>query len=172
MKGVAKLVLLAVIIGPGLHGCGSSGSGTTGGTGTNLVPGIDFLSPSGVAVGGPAFTLSVSGPNFVADSAVRWNGNDRPTAFVSSHRITAQIPASDLAATGTAAITVFNPEPGAGSSTAVTFTIATGGVHPSSVVVDPTGRFAYVANAGSNNVSMYSIDGATGVLTLIGTIGT
>jgi DNA-binding beta-propeller fold protein YncE len=34
--------------------------------------------------------------------------------------------------------------------------------------VDPTGNFAYVANANSNNVSGYSIDPATGVLTAIG----
>jgi DNA-binding beta-propeller fold protein YncE len=37
--------------------------------------------------------------------------------------------------------------------------------------VDPAGKFAYVTNSGSNDVSMYSI-GATGILTLIGTIGT
>jgi YVTN family beta-propeller protein len=38
------------------------------------------------------------------------------------------------------------------------------------MTVDPTGKFAYVANEGSNNVSMYSIDAAAGALTLIGTI--
>ena len=36
----------------------------------------------------------------------------------------------------------------------------------------PSGKFAYVTNSGSNSVSMYSIDSATGTLTLIGTIGT
>jgi len=45
------------------------------------------------------------------------------------------------------------------------------GTAPVSVAVDPAGRFAYVTNSGSNDVSMYSI-GATGILTLIGTIGT
>ena len=138
--------------------------------GTNPVPTINSLNPSGAVVGGTPFTLTVFGSNFVANSVVRWNGSDRPTAFVSSYRITAEIPASDIAATGTAAITVFNPEPSAGSSNAATFTIATGGVYPRAVAVDPTGKFAYVANAGSNNVSMYSIDATTGVLTSIGTI--
>src|SRR5690348_18182000 len=33
-----------------------------------------------------------------------------------------------------------------------------------------TPRFAYVANVGSNNVSMYTIDASTGALTSIGTI--
>ena len=43
---------------------------------------------------------------------------------------------------------------------------------PSSIAVHASGKFAYVTNSASNDVSMYSIDTATGVLTLIGTIGT
>ena len=39
------------------------------------------------------------------------------------------------------------------------------GLRPFSVVVDPTGKFAYVANYGSNNVSAYTINAATGALT-------
>jgi YVTN family beta-propeller protein len=46
-----------------------------------------------------------------------------------------------------------------------------------SVTVDPSGKFAYVADGGQNsdgskgtNVSMYAIDGTTGVLTSIGKI--
>ena len=45
------------------------------------------------------------------------------------------------------------------------------GTDPVSVAVDPSGKFAYVTNSGSNDVSMYSI-GSTGTLTLIATIGT
>jgi len=46
------------------------------------------------------------------------------------------------------------------------------GVYPGSITVDPFGKFAYVTNSGSNDVSIYIIDSATGALTLIGTIGT
>jgi 6-phosphogluconolactonase len=35
------------------------------------------------------------------------------------------------------------------------------------VRVDPTGRFAYVTNANSNDISAYSIDSATGALTAL-----
>ena len=45
------------------------------------------------------------------------------------------------------------------------------GTTPTSIAIHPSGKFAYVTNSGSNDVSMYSID-ATGILTLIGTIGT
>lgn len=50
------------------------------------------------------------------------------------------------------------------------------GSHPGSVAVDPTGRFAYVVNPGAGgaggvgSILEYTIDAATGVLTLAGTI--
>jgi 6-phosphogluconolactonase (cycloisomerase 2 family) len=37
------------------------------------------------------------------------------------------------------------------------------------VTVDPTGRFAYVANFGSDDVTAFRIDQATGALTEVGT---
>src|SRR5882724_2841698 len=136
----------------------------------NPIPAISNVFPTATAAGGPAFTLAVGGVNFVSSSVVRWNGSDRPTAFVNSGGVTAQIPAGDIAATGTAAITVFNP--GGASSNSVAFSI---GVGPVSVAVaaDPSGKFGkfvYVANANSNNVSMYTIDATTGALTSTGTI--
>lgn len=45
------------------------------------------------------------------------------------------------------------------------------GTTPTSIVVDPTGKYVYVANKGSNNISAFSIDnapGGTGALTAIG----
>src|SRR5882724_483626 len=138
----------------------------------NPIPAISNVFPTATAAGGPAFTLAVGGVNFVSSSVVRWNGSDRPTAFVSSGGVTAQIPAGDIAATGTAAITVFNPAPGGGSSKSLAFSI---GVGPVSVAVAADssgmfGKFVYVANANSNNVSMYTIDATTGALTSTGTI--
>jgi 6-phosphogluconolactonase (cycloisomerase 2 family) len=46
------------------------------------------------------------------------------------------------------------------------------GTTPFAVTVDPTGRFAYVANQTSNDVSMYSIDPKSGALTALGTVPT
>jgi hypothetical protein len=89
----------------------------------NFAPSITTVSPSGVKFGSPAFTLTVNGTNFVSDSVVRWKGTDRTTTFVSSDRLTAAIPAADVAITGTASITVFNPAPGGGTSNPMTVTI-------------------------------------------------
>ena len=116
-------------------------------SGTNPVPTISSLDPSCAPVGAQAFTLAVMGTNFVPNSVVLWNGKDLPTALNGGPLI-AQVPASDIATVGTAAVTVFNPAPGGGASNPATFTIAAGGVGPTSLAVDPTGKFAYVANEG------------------------
>ena len=44
------------------------------------------------------------------------------------------------------------------------------GTSPFSVSVDPSGKFAYVANTGTNNVSAYSINTTTGALTALPTV--
>ena len=56
---------------------------------------------------------------------------------------------------------------GGGNSTFPPSPVAAGTV-PSSVIVDPSGKFAYVANVLSNDVSAYTINATTGALTSIG----
>jgi hypothetical protein len=102
-------------------GGGESGAATF--TITNPAPTISSISPATAVAGSGGFTLTITGTNFVNSSVVRWNGSDRPTTFVSSTRLEAAIPASDVATAGTANVTVFNPTPGGGESGAVTFTI-------------------------------------------------
>ena len=43
-------------------------------------------------------------------------------------------------------------------------------MYPYPVVVDSSGKFAYVANGNSNNLGIYAVDSATGTLTPVGTI--
>lgn len=145
------------------------------------VPTINFLGPSCVPAGEQFLNaadnqLAVIGLNFVAGSVVRWNGTDRPTTFDSNNGTSvlfAQLSASDFAAPGTAAVTVFNPAPGGGSSNSVSFTTTNGAVDPQSIATDPTGKVAYVANSGCDGgiggyVSMYTISPTTGALASIG----
>jgi subtilisin family serine protease len=93
-------------------------------TAVNPSPSISSLSPSSGPAGGAAFTLTVNGNGFAPASIVRWNGSPRTTTFVSATQVQAAIPATDLASTGTAAVTVFSPTPGGGTSSSLTFTIA------------------------------------------------
>lgn len=167
---------LTIAVAFGLWGCGGGTSPSSTNhpvsSGSNSVPAILYLSPPCAPPGGP-IPLTVVGQNFVASSVVRWNGTDLPTTSnVASNTLTAQTSASDVAATGTAQVTVFNPPPGGGSSNSLTFTITMGLMNPQSIAIDPTGRFAYMASEScgdaSGYVSMYTIDQTTGALTSTG----
>jgi hypothetical protein len=100
-----------------------AGSPAWGQTPSLLAPTITGLNPSSATVGGSAFTLTVNGTNFVSGSIVRWNGSDRTTTYVNNTRLTASIPAIDIATAGSASVTVFNPLPDGSTSNAVTFPI-------------------------------------------------
>ncbi len=91
----------------------------------NPSPAASGLDPAAVIAGDPDFELAVDGAGFVYGSVVRWNGEDRPTTFVSPARLTAAIPAADVAAAGSALVTVFSPAPGGGTSSARTLDINT-----------------------------------------------
>ena len=81
------------------------GGGTSGAvsfTIANPTPTVTSISPSSGTVGGVAFTLTVAGTQFISTSQISWNGSQVLTTYVSSTSLTAQIPASDLSAVGTA----------------------------------------------------------------------
>jgi len=84
-------------------------------------PTLTALNPASAKTGGLGFTLTVTGTDFVNGATLRWNNTDRTTAFISTTQLTATIPASDLAASGTATVTVRNPT--SGVSNALTFNI-------------------------------------------------
>ena len=114
----------------------------------NPVPMLVGLSPFSAAAGSQAFTLNVNGANFVDGARVRWNGSPRNTTFISSTKLAALIPASDIVNPGTAAVTVVNPAPGGGlSNGALTFTITNGA--PTITGVTPNS-----ATAGSGDVTI------------------
>lgn len=92
----------------------------------NPVPQLTGLSPANRAAGSGQFTLTVNGSSFVSNAVVRWNGNERSTTFVSATQLTASIPATDVAAQGTASVTVFHPAPGGGTSGSQSFSITAG----------------------------------------------
>jgi uncharacterized protein (TIGR03437 family) len=84
-------------------------------------PQILGLSPNSATAGGPAFTLTVNGSGFLLGSTVQWNGSALPTSYVTGSQLTASIPASAIAAQGTASVTVVNS--GSAASSPLSFTI-------------------------------------------------
>ena len=99
-------------------------------------PSLSALSAKTVMAGGPAFTLTVSGASFsplvaaagsgkgYPGSVVLWNGKPLLTTFLSAGKLTATVPASLLAAAGTAGVSVFTSGPGGGASAVLPLTIA------------------------------------------------
>ena len=74
------------------------GGGTSGAqsfTVNNPLPTIASLAPSSGTAGGSAFSLTVTGANFVSGSVVQ-GGSNRITTYVSATQLTASITASDL----------------------------------------------------------------------------
>jgi hypothetical protein len=91
---------------------------------TVQTPSIASLSPGSISAGSPAFSITISGTNFIPTSAVKFNGSARTTTFVSATQLTAAINASDVASAGTSIITVDNGVAG-GSSAGSTFFVGT-----------------------------------------------
>ena len=89
----------------------------------NALPTLASLSPSSTYAGGPALTLTVTGSNFTPGSTVLWNGHTRPTTYFSGGtQLQAAISGADIAAAGSASVTVSNGGPG-GTSNSENFTV-------------------------------------------------
>ncbi len=125
-----------------LSGCGGAGSGsggnTTPPTSPNPTPVVASIAPANLVAGSSSQTLSLTGTGFVASSVIDLNGTALATAYVNASSLTATVPASAIAADGTAKITVTNPAPGGGTSAAESYSItvptpAVAGLSPQSV---------------------------------------
>jgi hypothetical protein len=88
-------------------------------------PVITDISNNHILVGSPAYSLVVTGSNFVqgtrntSGSVICWNGKQKETAFLSGTRLKAAIPGTDLSRAGRVDVTVFTP--GGGTSKSVQF---------------------------------------------------
>src|SRR5689334_4221522 len=111
-----------------MSSCGGGGGGTTsnptpGPTTSNPAPSVTSLSPSSATAGSATTTVTVNGSGFIQSSTVLWNQNSRSTTFMSSSQLQVSVTAIDLASAGTAQVTVVNPSPGGGTSSAANFTV-------------------------------------------------
>ncbi len=73
------------------------------------VPVIDTINPSNVLAGAPTFALFTVGSGFITSSVINFNGMALSTNYSSPTVIFAEITAAQIAAQGTATISVTNP---------------------------------------------------------------
>jgi hypothetical protein len=80
------------------------------------VPQITSISPTGVLAGSSAFTLFITGSNFLNVSTATVNGDNRTVTFIDASDLEIQIQAADVANAGMVPIEVINPVGGKSSS--------------------------------------------------------
>jgi len=154
-------------------GCGGGGSHNEPG---NPLPVLTAVSPATAVAGGAGFTLTATGSGFDTGSTVHWNGMSRATGFVSATQVTASILDSDIAAAGTAQITVVNPAPGGGTSAALPFTVQSAPVRVSlspataEVEVGKSVQLTAVVTGTANTALRWSVSGIAGGNSTVGTI--
>ena len=125
LRSLSALLLLTTIL-----SCAKTSTvDNTGGT-SNPVTVITAIAPASVTAGDPAFTLTVTGTDFISSSTIKWNGTVLTTTYISATQLTATVSSSLIASAGTANITVFNGTPGGGTSNAAIFTIGTIATNP------------------------------------------
>lgn len=130
-----------------------------------MTPSIASLSPSSIVAGGPDFTLTVNGSNFVSASTVQFNGNGRSTTFVSASQLQATISASDITLGAVNTVTVSNPAGSGGTSSGFTFTVnnplpATTAVTPNFIPEGSNGLTLTIAGSGFLPISTVQLNGS------------
>ncbi|MEN3335431.1 MAG: hypothetical protein V7641_4796 [Blastocatellia bacterium] len=136
---------------------------------SNQVPYISSVAPSTLPPG--PFNITVNGSRFASGAQVLWNNAPLQTSFVSATKLTAT---GNATQTGSAAITVANPGPGA-VSTPFTVNVVSSivvNVTPSAAGLVPGATQQFQANvSGTPNTAVtWKVNGTTGGDPSVGTI--
>jgi len=119
--------------------------------GINPSPTVTALSPASMKSGDPAFTLTVTGTQFLSGATVIFNGLSESTTFVSSTQLTATIPTADFALPGSYPVCVNNPPPGGFGSICFPLTVTLGtypvptliSINPTTVIIGSLGTVTF-----------------------------
>ena len=134
-----------------ISGCGGGGSGSSGsasGGGTTTPPpstlSITSISPTSVAAGTNALTLTVNGSGFVSSTVVQVAGTAETTTYVNASQLTATVPASQIAKGAQLSVAVAN---GTVSSSSSSVSLEVDNPVPSIASISPTSETAGTSSA-------------------------
>ena len=156
---------------PGFYVLESNGTtnggngGNTNGSGSDTTsnePVIYSISPAKMRAGVTEQKLTIRGANFTPSSVARINGEDRPTSYINSGRLTMYLENADTATDGKNTITVYNQDSGEFSNTKILSVGdasggSNGGGNGFGGTVDDTGSLETQAATDVNSV--LSVDG-------------
>jgi hypothetical protein len=136
-------------------------------------PTLTLIAPASSAVGGAAFTLTITGTGFASGATVNFGSNSGITpSSITSTQIVATIPAVDITTAGTVNVTITNPA-GGGTSNVQVFTI--NNPAPTETSLSPTSATAggaaftlTVNGTGFVSTSVVKFNGAAKTTTFVG----
>ena len=127
------------------------------------------LQPNTAVAGDPAFLLTVNGAGFTNSTSITWNGATQATTFVNSGQLTTMIPATLIAAAGTANVTV--AQSGQTSPSPLVFTINAplmlSNLQPSNTVAGTSAFLLTVNGSGFTKATSITWNGATQTTTFV-----
>jgi parallel beta-helix repeat protein len=135
---VATAASLSVVVTNPSPGGGASNSMPL--TVQNPVPVISSITPTTATLGSGTVFLTVYGSNFVSTSVVNLSGVAQPTSYGNSDYLIAML--SNLDTAGALNVTVTNPAPGGGTSSAAQLTVSGSNPVPTLTSVQPTSATA------------------------------
>lgn len=133
----------------------------------NPAPDAIALSQTTADLDGSAFTLTVYGANFVPASVVKWKGTSLPTTFVSAFEVQAAVGNQYLHDAGNNSVTVTNPKPGGGVSSALSIDVegyplpAESSISPTTATLGGSGFTLTVNGTGFINTSTVKLAGTS-----------
>src|SRR5258708_2302489 len=120
LRGWTTCALLATVV----LGCGGGNSSTPATPPPPPTWTLATRAPDTAVAGSGDLTVTATGSGYTTSSVVKWNGVALTTNYVSATSLTASVPAADLAAPGSFAVTVADPSQGDAGSAALQFKIA------------------------------------------------
>jgi hypothetical protein len=106
---------------------------------------LTSISPSSVAAGSPAFTLTATGVGFVTGSQIALNGTGITTTFVSATELQATVPAASVATPGAVVISVLAPNNASSNDLILAITGTSEGTPPTLTSLSPSTCFNGIA---------------------------
>lgn len=90
---------------------------------SNAAPTLSTISPAFASAGSTGVEVTVTGSGFISGSTAYWGSTALATRYISDTQLTASVPTSCLASTGTVAVVVQTPAPGGGTSNSFRFEV-------------------------------------------------
>jgi hypothetical protein len=100
---------LVLLVAASVVGCGGYSKPANTPPQPGIMPVISNLVPNNVNANSGSFPLEVDGTNFASGAKINFNGTAQATTRVSASKLTATIPNSAIAPSGTVPVTVTNP---------------------------------------------------------------